>query len=411
MATADAFRRALSEPAATGFRHRTHRIVGIDETLARVRPLARRMGITRIGNITGLDHIGIPVAVAIRPRSRSVAVSLGKGLTIGQAKVAALMEAVENYHAEDIADRCRWATPREMAADETAVDVERLCRTAKLLDAMVPIPWIQGYDLMQDAPCWVPAAVVQTDYAEPLKGSACFQVGSNGLACGNHLLEAVSAGLCELVERDAVSLWRGRSLRDSATSRLCRESIDDADCRVVLDRLDRAGMAIRLWSVTTETGIPAFICDIRPLPDSDTPVRRRFRGAACHPGRAIALLGAMTEAAQVRLTYISGGRDDLYPADYAEPETAEFTEALLDVFSQQTAPRLFADSPYCTATDLAGVVRWELDRLRQAGFDRVVAVDLTKTEFGIPVVRMIIPGLEGLFDDLGYVPGRRRQST
>jgi ribosomal protein S12 methylthiotransferase accessory factor len=62
------------------FRSGTHRVATPDETLARVRPLAARMGITRLGNITGLDQIGIPVAIAVRPNSRSVSVSQGKGL-------------------------------------------------------------------------------------------------------------------------------------------------------------------------------------------------------------------------------------------------------------------------------------------------------------------------------------------
>ena len=52
------------------FRHGTMRSVPPAETLARVRPHAARMGITRIGNITGLDNVGIPVASAMRPNSR-----------------------------------------------------------------------------------------------------------------------------------------------------------------------------------------------------------------------------------------------------------------------------------------------------------------------------------------------------
>jgi YcaO-like protein with predicted kinase domain len=409
--SADVFRHALSASVLAGFRRGTHRVTGPEDTLARIRPLAAAMGITRIGNITGLDDIGIPVAVSVRPRSRSIAVSLGKGLTLTQAKVSALMEGVENFHAEDLAGRCRWASPQAMAASGDAVDPGRLCRTAVPLDDAAPIPWIEGYDLLHDAPCWVPAAVVHTDYVTPLAGSACFQVGSNGLASGNHLLEALSAGICELVERDAVSLWRTRGLSARAAQWLQPGSVDDADCRTLLDRLESAGMAVRLWSATTEIGIPVFICDIRPLADADTPVRRRFRGAACHPDPAIALTGAMIEAAQVRLTYISGSRNDLTAADYDDPETAEFTEALLDVFCQQATPRSFADEPGCAETDLTCVVRWELDWLRAAGVTQVIAVDLTQAAFGIPVLRVVIPGLEGLFDDPGRVPGARARAV
>jgi ribosomal protein S12 methylthiotransferase accessory factor len=34
------------------------------------------------------------------------------------------------------------------------------------------------------------------------------------------------------------------------------------------------------------------------------------------------------------------------------------------------------------------------DRLVACGFDKVIAVDLTRPEIGVPAVRMVIPGLE-----------------
>ena len=37
---------------------------------------------------------------------------------------------------------------------------------------------------------------------------------------------------------------------------------------------------------------------------------------------------------------------------------------------------------------------WELDHLRRAGLDRVIVIDLARPEFGLPVVRVVIPGLE-----------------
>ena len=55
------------------------------------------------------------------------------------------------------------------------------------------------------------------------------------------------------------------------------------------------------------------------------------------------------------------------------------------------------------ADDLA----WMLDRLRAVGIGEVIAVDLTGPEFGMPVVRVVIPGLEGPDDHDRYVPGPR----
>ncbi len=36
----------------------------------------------------------------------------------------------------------------------------------------------------------------------------------------------------------------------------------------------------------------------------------------------------------------------------------------------------------------------ELDALTRAGFDEVIVVDLTRRELRIPVVRVVVPGLE-----------------
>jgi len=92
------------------------------------------MGITRLGNLTGLDRIGIPVTVAVRPNSRSVSVSQGKGVDVLQALASAMMEAVELFHGEDIAAYTRVATYRELASVADAVRPDSLCGTG------VPLP-------------------------------------------------------------------------------------------------------------------------------------------------------------------------------------------------------------------------------------------------------------------------------
>lgn len=63
--------------------------------------LLRRFGITRVGDVTGLDIIGIPVWFAARPNSRGLSVSQGKGLFADQARLSAIMEAIEGAVAEE----------------------------------------------------------------------------------------------------------------------------------------------------------------------------------------------------------------------------------------------------------------------------------------------------------------------
>ena len=70
------------------------------QTLETLTPLFKDLGITRLGEITGLDNLGVPVACAIRPNSFSLSVSLGKGPDREFAYASAAMEAAEIAVAE-----------------------------------------------------------------------------------------------------------------------------------------------------------------------------------------------------------------------------------------------------------------------------------------------------------------------
>jgi ribosomal protein S12 methylthiotransferase accessory factor len=362
------------------------------------------MGITRLGNVTGLDRIGIPVAIAVRPNSRSVSVAQGKGIELPQAMTSALMEAVEGFHGE-LAQEELSASYRELAEGHCVVGPLSLCSTGRALDVDHTIAWSQGFDLLQKEPCWVPTEIVHTDFTRALDGY--FLAGSNGLASGNHPVEAISAAICELVERDAVALWAALGIQEKALRALAMSSIDDADSLALLAKYGRAGIAVRLWNITTEIGIPAFLCDIRD-PSADEPRRlRRFHGSGCHPDRAIALTRALTEAAQTRLTYITGIRDDILAEKYQEPLSADLVDALLDALRQEAAPHSFRHIPSFAAEDLAEDLHRELEQLQSAGFAHVVAIDLTRAEFDIPVFKVVIPGLEGDIKHPNYIPGIR----
>jgi ribosomal protein S12 methylthiotransferase accessory factor len=397
--------RAVEEPLPKRFWQGTHRTADPGETLARVRPYAARMGITRVGNITGLDRIGIPVAIAVRPNSRSVSVSQGKGLELPQAMASALMEACEGFHAEEIGP-VRRLSYRQLAANHTVVDPAALCAGSRRFDEHAAISWTEGYDLLRREPCWVPAEIVHTDYTVR-QPDGYFLAGSNGLASGNHVTEAINAALYELVERDAVALWIARPILRRAHCALDLASIDDPDCRALLARYEAAGIAVRVWNVTTDIGIAAFLCEIRDLSAGDPRRLRRFHGSGCHADRAIALSRALTEAAQTRLTYIAGIRDDLSPAEYEEAPEAEIGDALLDALARQSVPVCFGQIPSFAADDLVEDLRWALGRPRAVGIARAVAVDLTRPDFAIPVVRLVIPGLEWDPHHPNYRPGSR----
>jgi len=388
------------------YRRGTHRTVDPAATLARLQPHLDAMGITRIANVTGLDRIGVPVVMVCRPNARSLAVSQGKGLTLEAAKASGVMEAAELHHAERIELPLKLGSARDLAATHRLVDLDALPRLSESrFHPDLPILWIEGRNLLTDAPVWLPYELVHTNYTLPLPtGSGCFPASSNGLASGNHILEAIDHGIAEVVERDSTSVWNhlDKAGRDRTRIDLC--AVDDDDCAAVLDRLERAGFAVAAWDATTDVGIASFYCLIVDLRHESA---HCGAGAGAHPSRAVALLRALTEAIQVRTTYIAGSRDDLRPEEFTPPAIEQKLRRARALMGQAGAARSFRDVPTYESATCAEDLAWMLERLRAVGIAEVVALDLTRGEFGVPVARIVIPGLEGPDDHARYLPGAR----
>ncbi len=407
------------------------------------------MGITRIASVTGLDRIGIPVAIAVRPNSRSISVAQGKGQTKQFALASAAMEAIETWHAEDLAARIRVATSRELGA---AVGPATLCCTNRPLSDDTPIPWIAATPLRGPSPYpllqtssplplgegvgggvthsppsfpsppaarerqgeggtrYLPAELIHTDYTiPPMPGSGYFLTSTNGLASGNTMDEAISAALCEVIERDAIALWHARTPQQRAASHVDLASVEDPGCRTLLDRYAAAGIAVRAWNITSDIGVSAFLCWIREADARHATLRQTFAGAGCHPDPAIALSRALTEAAQTRLNVIVGTRDDL-PTQYVARAAAMVGPVVMDVFAAEFPAHRLADIAGFRAEDPAGDVAWTLAGLRGAGIATPLMVDLTRAEIGVPVVRVVVRGLEGDCHHSSYVPGKRART-
>lgn len=400
--------RLSAAPTNKGHWAGTHRLVSPEATLDAILPQMRGMGITRVANVTGLDVIGVPVVAVTRPNSRSVAVAQGKGLDLVSAKVSGLMEAIENFHAERIRSPLVLESALELQARAPILDVQRLARVGGgAFDPAARILWIEGHDALKRRSTWVPFEVVHTSYTVPLPtGSGAFLMSDSGVASGNHPLEATSHAICELVERDAITLWRFASESERHACRIALDSVHDARCRWVLERFAAARVNAAVWDVTSDIGVPTFYCTI--VDDSGSPWRPLAPafGSGCHPCREIALARALTEAAQTRLTMIAGARDDIGIAAYRRGvDRDEVTEA--HALFRIPAERAFSDGPSHLSTNFEDDVAWELDCLAHAGIEEVAIVDLTLPEYGISVVRVVIPGLEAAYGAVGFVAGTR----
>lgn len=386
----------------------THRTRSPRETLREYSPLMRRMGITRIAGVTGLDHIGIPVYTAIRPNARSISVFQGKGLDPDSAKASALMEAIECWHAEHIDSPLRWESCRVMASSARILDIDGPGPLAvRSPPRDVPMPWIEGFDLIREQPTWVPHELVSLDGVKAAGREPLFVGGSNGLASGNHMLEALAHALCEVIERDASSLWfLGSEDPSGKSTQVDFATVDDAVCQSILDTIAAAGLLVAAYDVTSDIGVPVYQCVLLDPPGG---VRKMgyFWGFGCHLSPAVALARALTEAVQCRLTEISGSRDDVRHDDYVSNRDDDELREMAEMIAYPPPPVRFDARPSLATDTFQGDVDVLLESLRRAELESAVAIDLSRSDIGIPVVKVIVPELEGCFKEAGYVPGER----
>ncbi|GHB28970.1 MULTISPECIES: YcaO-like family protein [Streptomyces] len=348
------------------------------ETLAGQLP---SYGITRVADLTGLDVIGLPVWTAIRPASRTLSTSQGKGATDLLAKLSAVMEAIELWHVEQ---------PLPVTAHGPATEVAPGCPIGAL-PLIVPLPehalarvvweWTPGTGLVTGATTLLPVDLVRRRGQRPAWGPDLLRATSTGLACGNSRDEALLHALFEVVERDV--LYRDGQVGGCRRSLVDPGTVDDPYGRGVIDRIVGAGTALEIALVDGPYGLP--VC-VAYLWSEDYPVV--FAGGGCHHDPAIALSRALTEAAQSRLTAISGMRDDL-PGEVGSPKATFLPPGMrtgLTPWPEASAPYAVLDG------GLAAQARTAARRIAAVTGHEPVALDLSAPDALVPAVQVICPG-------------------
>jgi len=398
----------------------THRIMSPEETFERIRPVADAIGVTRLADITGLDRIGIPVYSAIVPRSNDiVSVYNGKGTRLVDAKVGAVMEAIERYAAWTVERPQIIGSYEELRQSRTVLDPREIVVNIRDdYSDRTEIGWLEGFDLLRQERILVPfyAAAYFQNAADC--GHLCYSATStNGLASGNTVEEAICHALCEIIERDAWSLAELASrvvpnyLRESGShlpegdlaDDLERYSCIDSDTiegkpRELLELCRKAGMRVLLRDMTADTRIATILCTIADdLHDKLSPVHA---GMGTHPDAVVALTRAITEAAQARAVDIQGLREDITMADEAVDRALLHSRRVVKVdgstFYQTASNRTISFSEVCSSThsNILDDIRQMLEAVQKAGCKRAIVVDFSRPELKASIVRVIVPGME-----------------
>jgi ribosomal protein S12 methylthiotransferase accessory factor len=353
-------------------------------------------GITRVAHLTGFDRVGLPVHMAIKPQGRSLSSGSGKGVSPDASWVSAVMECCEQSVWENLNLPTVHTSQEELRrSGEKTIDAA-LCAQSKgsLWAPHIPIQWTTGWDIISGNAVWVPEALTTVQRAGD--GSyRPFIAGSNGLASGAHVLEAILSGLMEVVERD------GMTLNTHVTKRAHLDGMDLlwAAEPSVAEKIERSGLQLEVVDATTDIGIPIIVAYLHDAPGGRT---GSFKGAGASLTASAALVRAVTEAAQGRCLIISGARDDIF-----ESQRTAATTSTIAVTSQ-------IQGICSNTTDLGtGSVEGDLaaacSMLVNAGFDQVVVIRHTSPDEPVQVVRVIIPGLEGYMFSYAAV-GQRGQA-
>jgi len=358
--------------------------------LSRVAPYFEAMGITRLSRQTDLDCVGLPVWCAYTPNSRSIVIAQGKGLEDIDAKVSAAMEALERAVAGE---------PITTTTVSSARDLRRRGDCAEPLDCLIAsgeqtvgedevLTWSLATELLHDRPIHVPQDAALLDRTRPNR----FWMSSDGLASGNTLEEAMFHGILERIERDAHVLWQIVSDHQRDASCVDPRSFADAALSDLIDRIEAAGLILKLFDITSDIGIPCFTALVAPSTiNGKIPLRfvEVTGGSGAHPWGVRAAIRAVTEALQSRLTYISGARDDVWPELFTTPLPIQTRSAFVAVPASVSAAA--TARPAGTVSDLLQEL---LERLRAGGIGSVIALPLTPANLPFSVVKIFIPDLE-----------------
>jgi len=398
--------RGQSHSGLKGFWRGTQRSIPPAETLERIRPHFGTFGVTRLSNITGLDRIGIPVTLAVRPNASTLSNGSGKGFSLDAATVSGAMEAIELFHAED-ADLPTFQLPYDhLPGARISIDKFPLTRH-NLFNTWWPYRWTLGWDLINQEDVAVPWWLVHMGpHSLRHRDLHTFQVTSNGLASGNNLLESINAGLFEVIERDGVTCHRvawEQAKRSPPVVDL--GTIQHELVLELMDRLASAGVGLVLFDCTVDTNVPIYMAHIYDLRVRQMGV---YRGYGAHLDPEIAMIRAITEAVQGRVIYIAGSRDDFFRHRYIRlksPNDSRLIPAMQALSATADARERVSEA---TRT-FEGDTQAALQKLRAVGLRQAIVVDLSRADLPINVVKVIVPGLEGyMFDH--YSPGPRAKA-
>lgn len=341
-------------------------------------------GVTRLADVTALDRIGLPVWQAIRPMSRALSVHQGKGATADDARLGALLEAVESDHAERFVADGPVATHAALDPADRAPCLADFA-AGGAIPADVPRRWAVMPDLIGGGRLHVPEDIVSLDLTTALDTG--LDRSSTGLACGADHDDAAASALREVIERDAFAEWHAAGLWAAMDSVIAPSTVPWRWFAALDDRLADLGIVLRCYWLASVTGTPVTAVELNDLNRRERGLRA-IHGTGCHHDPEIALWRAVTEAIQGRATLIAGAREDIGQHDHAPVAAGQVSLAF-------ALPPPSGGIAWPQDAGHAGDLDSLAGRLADAGYRQAGVLTLGNPA-GLHVVKAFVPGLGSL---------------
>ncbi|MGP3666910.1 MAG: YcaO-related McrA-glycine thioamidation protein [Candidatus Bathyarchaeota archaeon] len=379
-------RKLRLKPTPKRYTYDAFRTIPPKETLAIVRPKSRLAGIVNVEEITNKDRLNLPIFMC---RHQGGKCYTGKGFTKYQAEASALMEAIERTSAEP--RNIKKLIFKSFDEMDNALDPSKLILPVKSSYAQkVKLRWVEGLNLSSNTPIYVPACSVYFTY-NPGDETLILKPNTNGLASGNTYEEAILHGLMEVIERDAWSIVEFKKTRAPTIN---VESVKNKVVEEILRCFKRANVKVVLKDITSDIGVPtvAAVSEDPLLKDPGLLII----GFGTHLNPEYAIVRALLEVAQNRIIHICGlRRDAVIRADFIKYADYERIKRINRHWFDETEKVVDVnDMPLLDTADILEDIHVTLKLLSAKNLEDVIVVDLTDKRIRIPVVRVIVPGLE-----------------
>ncbi len=246
---------------------------------------------------------------------------------------------------------------------------------------------IEASSLVNNRTIWLPGELI---LRQPGKGrwTTSRPAESNGVGAGKDYYHAVFSGVTEVIERDAFALWW---VGQKPAYTLNPEVENDREFKQLIQ--DCHGASDRqVWflDISTEIDVPV-VAALSSMPDGSAVVA----GFAADPDPFIAAKKAFLEMCQMEIAQeISVIRHEYFGEERLTAQDHIWLERHKSL-SVKKYPRLTQKKPatrplLATSSDPHNTV---IEMLNQSGFTPFV-VDLSRADINIPVVRIVVPGLQ-----------------